>query len=212
MSQKAVQGQVAPLGQALLDFFVQAGITTAWSRGAGEDVLTVSWVPAALTEEPMAVLQVAAEDGFWLSSTYPDWPLDPATSIAVRDVPELPGLDPADAVGMGTIIEASYPEWGSIMSVNAYFSDGFGAFAQNVRWSVLIPPEGASFSFDSLPFPASADLEAVFPSAISDYRLGIAAIESTEDPWIDYVGWTEENWWEDRFVARTVDGRRAFEP
>jgi hypothetical protein len=193
-----------------IDYAVQIGITTSWTIGATSDDLTMSYVPAAITGEAIPSVIVTDNNGYWFTTTYPDWPVSDGATFEMRDVPTMAGIDdPTLPVTMEDVITVAYPEWAGVVGVTIYFSAGFGAFNMEPLWSVLIPPEGATFRFADLPLHSSLDPGDILPSA-GTKRISVGAIEVDGDPFEGYQGWVVEDWWDERFIGRSLDGRFEF--
>jgi hypothetical protein len=197
-----------------IDYSTQVGLTTSWTRGSAADDLTLSYVPSGITGEATPAIIVTDHNGYWFTTKYPSWPIADGTTIDVRDVPSLAGVDPSVSLTMADSVDIAYPEWAAIVSATLYLSTGFGAFNTDPRWSVLVPPEGATFSFEDLPLPSSTDLAEVLPRGTTAPQifLAVGAIEADGDPFTGYAGWIEDGWWDGRFLGRSVDGRYLFEP
>ncbi len=198
-----------------VDYSVQVGITTQWTRGTASDDLVMSYVPAAITGEAVPSVIVSDHNGYWFTTKYPGWPIADGATIDMPDVPGLGGgADPAVPLTMEDDIVVTYSDWAAIEVVTLYLSTGFGAFNTDARWSVLVPPEGATFRFADLSLPASVSPGDLLPSGTTAPQifLSVGGIEADGDPFEGYQGWTTDGWWDDRYSGRAVDGRHLFEP
>ena len=198
-----------------VDYSVQLGITTQWTKGSASDDLVMSYVPAAITGEAVPSIIVSDHNGYWFTTKYPDWPITDGTTIDVPDVPGLQGVDDTSVpLTMDDDIVVNYADWAAIEAVTLYLSTGFGAFNTEARWSVLVPPEGASFRFADLSLPSSVDASDLLPSGTTAPQifLSVGGIEVDGDPFDGYQGWTTDGWWDERYSGRAVDGRYLFEP
>jgi hypothetical protein len=198
-----------------INYHVQVGITTSWAKGTDSDDLTLSYVPAAILNEAFASVVISDHNGYWSTVTYPDWPITDGATISVRDVPTLTGVDDVTVpLDMDDAIAVAYPDWSGVVAVTLYLSTGFGAFDPESLWSVLVPPEGATFRFSDLPLPSSVAASDILPSGTTAPQifLSVGGIEVDGDPFEGYQGWTVENWWDERFIGRSLDGRFRFEP
>jgi hypothetical protein len=198
-----------------VDYSVQLGITTRWSKGTDSDDLVMSYVPGAITGEAVPSVIVSDHNGYWFTTKHPDWPIADGASIEMPDVPIPTGVgDPSEPLTLDDEIEVAYPAWASIVAVNLYLSTGFGAFNPEILWSVIIPPEGATFRFADLSLPSAVTPDDLLPSGTTAPQifLSVGGIEGDGDPFDGYQGWTTDGWWEERFTGRAVDGRYLFEP
>ncbi len=198
-----------------VDYSVQVGITTQWTKGTTSDDLVLSYVPAAITGEAVPSVIISDHNGYWFTTKSPDWPITDGATLDMPDVPPLGGVDdPRTPLTMEDEITVAYADWAAIEAVNLYLSTGFGAFNTEVRWSVIVPPEGATFRFADLHLPGTVSPGDLLPSGTTAPQvfLSVGGIEADGDPFEGYQGWTTDGWWDGRFSGRAVDGRYLFEP
>lgn len=192
------------------------GFTTAWTKGDTSDTIAFAWVPAALAAADLVRGSLTVIDPDFLYGAFYYLKGDPSTwgSIAVHDLPQVPGVAPAITVPFDREFVVNHPAWPGLHTIVSYYvrlSSGSPIFSAPTLWIVVTSPETTSFSFPTLPWPSDVELREVIPSAGTLF-LGVQATSFDADPYEGYVNWNDETWgWSDagpnHFNDVTIDTR-----
>lgn len=188
--------------------FHLAGITTSWEKGDTMDTLEVAWVPDEIeAAEAIDVYARISDPAYQASIHLPDDP-ELWLSHTFYDLPEIPGFD-AEPISFSGEIEINHPEWASMVSFFlAFFLETF-----DKGWEISVHPETVSFSLSSLPWPSSIDRSDFFHLEEDNcWEYGwITATASDDDPFNNYIYWTDPAWRDEHWTSVSHRIYRDFE-
>ncbi len=189
--------------------FLMYGFTTGWTGDFSTDTLEVAYIDAGLAASTSIAGELIFEDPGRAFIYVHNLTTDPSTwtTLAIHDLPGLPGFSVSTPVTFATEIQVVFPGWtGAAMQYHIRLDGYWGvlSYADELRWNVTVHPETTSFSFGELPWPESVPIRDVL--APGSYHFGATSAHYTDDPYVDYRIW-DDDWADASWIGFATDSR-----